>query len=63
MKEGKVRKHTSTIKPYPTNENKKVRLQRCVDMLEHESLHRNPRFKSLFHHVFIDEKWFFYSQT
>jgi hypothetical protein len=28
-------------------------------MLEHESLHGNLRFKSLFYHVFIDEKWFF----
>jgi hypothetical protein len=59
MKEGKVSKHTSSIKPYLTNENKKARLQWCVDMLEHESLHGNPRFKSLFDHVFIDEKWFF----
>jgi hypothetical protein len=59
MKEGKVRKHTSSIKPHLTNDNKKARLQWCVDMLEHESLHGNPRFKSLFDHVFIDEKWFF----
>jgi hypothetical protein len=28
-------------------------------MLEHESLHGNPRFRSLFDHVFIDEKRFF----
>jgi hypothetical protein len=28
-------------------------------MLDHESLYGNPRFKSLFDHVFIDEKWFF----
>jgi hypothetical protein len=59
MKEGKVRKHTSSIKPYLINENKKARLQWCVDMLDHESLHGNPRFKSRFYHVFIDEKWFF----
>jgi hypothetical protein len=59
MKEGKVRKHTSSIKPYLTNENKKARLQWCVDMLEHESLHGNLRFKSIFDHVSIDEKWFF----
>jgi hypothetical protein len=59
MKEGKVTKHTSSIKPYLTNENKKARLQWRVDMLEHESLHGNPRFKSLFYHAFIDKKWFF----
>jgi hypothetical protein len=59
MKEGKVRKHTSSITPYLTNKNKKARLQWCVDMFKHESLHGNPRFKSLFDLVFIDEKWFF----
>jgi hypothetical protein len=48
MKEEKVRKHTSSIKPNLTNENKKARLQWCVDMLEHENLQGNPRFKSLF---------------
>jgi hypothetical protein len=59
MKEGKVRKHTSSIKPHLTDDNKKASLQWCVDMLEHESLYGNPRFKSLIDHVFIDEKWFF----
>jgi hypothetical protein len=62
MKEGKVTKHTSSIKPYLTNENKKARLQWRVDMLEHESLHGNPRFKSLFYHAFIDKKWFFFTR-
>ena len=28
-------------------------------MLEHGSLHDDPKFKGLFDHVFIDEKWFF----
>jgi hypothetical protein len=59
VKQGKVRRHTSSIKPHLTDENKKSRLQWCVDMLEHETLHDNPRFKSIFDHVFIDEKWFF----
>jgi hypothetical protein len=59
VKEGNVKRHTSSIKPHLTDENKKARLQWCVDMLEHESLHDNPRFKSLLDHVFIDEKWFF----
>ena len=59
VKEGKIRRHTSSIKPYLTDENKKARLQWCVDMLEPESLHDAPRFKTLFDHVFIDEKWFF----
>jgi hypothetical protein len=61
VKEGKVRRYTSSIKPHLTDENKKARLQWCVDMLDHESLHDNPRFKTLFDHVFIDEKWFFIS--
>jgi len=31
-------------------------------MLEHGSLHDDPKFKGLFDHVFIDEKWFFLTQ-
>jgi hypothetical protein len=59
VKEGKVRRHTSSIKPHLTDKNKKARLQWCVDMLDQERLHDNPRFKTFFNHVFIDEKWFF----
>jgi hypothetical protein len=59
IKEGNLRRHTSSIKPHLTDANKKARLQWCVNMLDHESLHDNPKFKSLFDHVFIDEKWFF----
>lgn len=59
IRQGDVKRHTNSIKPHLTDANKKARLQWCVDMLEHESLQVSPRFKSLFDHVFIDEKWFF----
>ena len=59
MQQGLLRRHSNSIKPHLTDANKAARLQWCVDMLEHGSLHDDPKFKGLFDHVFIDEKWFF----
>jgi hypothetical protein len=61
LKKGFLRRHSSSIKPYLTNNNKKARLKWCVDMIE-KDLHGDPRFKDLFDIVFMDEKWFFLSQ-
>jgi hypothetical protein len=54
-----VKRHTNSIIPHLIDANKKARLQWCVDMLEHESLQGSQRFKSLFDHIFINEKWVF----
>jgi DNA invertase Pin-like site-specific DNA recombinase len=59
MRQGHIRRHSNSIKPYLTEANKKTRLQWCVDLLDLNSLPNDPRFKDLFDHVFTDEKWFF----
>ncbi|GJN02325.1 hypothetical protein PR202_ga19664 [Eleusine coracana subsp. coracana] len=59
LKQGHQRRYSNNIKTYLTEANKTARLQWCVDMLEPDSLHDDPRFKSLFDHIYIDEKWFF----
>ncbi|GJN04441.1 hypothetical protein PR202_ga21991 [Eleusine coracana subsp. coracana] len=59
LKQGHIKHHSNSIKPFLTDPNKKARLQWCVDMVDPNSLHDDPRFKDLFDHVFIDEKWFF----
>ncbi len=59
LKQGLIKRHTSSIKPHLTDANKKARLQWCLDMLDPESLPNTPRFKGLFDTIFIDEKWFF----
>jgi hypothetical protein len=61
LKKGLIRRHSSSIKPYLTDANKKTRLKWCVDMIE-QRLVDDPRFKDLFDFVFIDEKWFYLHQ-
>ncbi|GJN37452.1 hypothetical protein PR202_gb26408 [Eleusine coracana subsp. coracana] len=63
MRQGLLRRHSSSIKPYLTVVNKKTRLKWCVDMLEPGRTPNDERFKGLFDHVFIDEKWFFLTQN
>jgi hypothetical protein len=61
LKKGLLRCHSSSIKPYLTDANKKTRLKWCIDMIE-QGLVDDPKFKDLFDFVFIDEKWFYLSQ-
>ncbi|GJN30451.1 hypothetical protein PR202_gb18759 [Eleusine coracana subsp. coracana] len=58
LKQGLIRRHSNSIKPFLTDANKKVRLQFCVDMLDPDSLPDDPRFQDLFDHIYIDEKCF-----
>jgi hypothetical protein len=60
LKAGLIRRHSSSIKPYLTDANKKDRLKWCIDMIDKDILD-DPRFKDLFDIVFIDEKWFYIS--
>jgi len=53
LKKGYLRRHSSSIKPYLTEANKRSRLQWCVDMVNRELLD-DPRFKELYDFVFID---------
>ena len=61
LKKGLLRRHSSSIKPYLTDANKKTTLKWCIDMIV-QGLLDDPKFKDLFDFVFIDEKWFYLSQ-
>ncbi|WVZ68325.1 hypothetical protein U9M48_017281 [Paspalum notatum var. saurae] len=61
LRKGLIRCHSSSIKPYLTEDNRKARLKWCIDMIEEGGLDA-PKFKDLFDFVFIDEKWFYLHQ-
>nr|GMD78411.1 Transposase, Tc1-like protein [Ipomoea batatas] len=63
VKEGSLRSHSNAIKPMLTEENRKVRLQFCISMIDSSSSHNNPCFIDMYDRVHIDEKWFFLSRT
>jgi hypothetical protein len=55
-----LRRHSNSIKPHLTDGNKMSRLHWAVQMVDQGSSScGDPRFKGLFDHVFIDEKWVF----
>ncbi|KAF7127220.1 hypothetical protein RHSIM_Rhsim11G0002500 [Rhododendron simsii] len=62
IKKGDIRPHMNAVKPYLTEEGKKVRLQFCFSMLEPSSLASEPIFKNMYNYVHIDEKWFLLSR-
>jgi len=47
LRRGLLRRHSSSIKPYLTEGNKKTRLKWCIDMIE-RGLSGDPRFKFFF---------------
>jgi len=55
LRMGLLRRHSSSIKTYLTEANKRSRLKWCVDMIKRDLL-ADPRFKDLYDFVFIDEK-------
>jgi hypothetical protein len=63
LQQGLLRHHSNIIKPHLTDGNKMSRLRWAVQMVDQGSRScGDPRFKGLFDHVFIDEKWFFLTQ-
>ncbi|KAL6861529.1 hypothetical protein ACP4OV_017229 [Aristida adscensionis] len=58
FKEGKLRRHSNTLKPYLKDANKKTRLQHCLSMLDGDTLQNAPKFINMKNIVHIDEKWF-----
>ncbi|KAL7125602.1 hypothetical protein ABFS83_14G127700 [Erythranthe nasuta] len=56
---GEIRRHSNAIKPFLKEENKKVRLQFCISMLERDSIPHDPSFIGMYNFVHIDEKWFY----
>ena len=58
-KEGFIRRHTNSIKPFITEDNKKGRLRFCISMLDRNTLSHEPKFVDMYNIVHIDEKWFY----
>lgn len=58
FKEGKIRRHSNTLKPYLRDDNKKQRLRYCVSMIDGETIHNEPSFIDMKNIIHIDEKWF-----
>jgi hypothetical protein len=57
FKAGELRRHSNSIKPLLTDENKKARLRFCLSMvIENET---SPVFEDMLDCVHIDEKWFY----
>ena len=54
FKQGKIRRHSNTLKPYLRDDNKKTRLQYCLGMLDAGTL----QFIDMKNIIHIDEKWF-----
>lgn len=59
FKEGKIRRHSNTLKPYLRDENKKSRLRYCVSMLDSATVKDHPTFIDMSYTLHIDEKWFY----
>ncbi|XP_026383686.1 uncharacterized protein LOC113279201 [Papaver somniferum] len=58
IKEGKVKPHTSAVRPALNDDGKIKRLNYCIDMLDTSTFNSKPMFKDMFDYVHIDEKWF-----
>jgi hypothetical protein len=56
FKEGKLHRHSNTLKPYLKDENKKARLRFCVSMLDANSVQDQPTFIDMHNIVHINEK-------
>ncbi|KAM3395031.1 hypothetical protein P3S68_004035 [Capsicum galapagoense] len=59
LKEKKIRRHSSAIKPLLSEANKRTRLQFCLSMVDPESIPHDPFFLDMYNTVHIDEKWFY----
>ena len=58
FKEGLLRRHSNSLKPYLKEENKQARLRWVLSMLEESTLPDNPKFKEMKNIIHLDEKWF-----
>jgi DNA-binding transcriptional regulator YhcF (GntR family) len=58
FKDGFLRRHSSSLKPYLKEENKKERLRWCLSMLDEHTLQTQPKFKEMKNIIHQDEKWF-----
>ena len=59
-KDGAIKRHSNSIKPFLKEENMVTRLQFCLSMIQSDStLEDTMSFKSMHNIVHIDEKWFY----
>ncbi|XP_066334125.1 uncharacterized protein [Miscanthus floridulus] len=58
FKEGLLRRHSSALRPYVKEANKKDRLRFCVSMLDPSTMPNNPKFLDMENIIHTDEKWF-----
>ena len=58
FKKGLLRRHSSTLKPLLTEQNKRDRLQWCLSMLDPRTLPHEPKFRAMQNIIHMDEKWF-----
>jgi len=56
--EGLLRRHSSALRPYLKEANKKDRLSWCLSMLDPSTLPNNPKFRNMEDIIHTDEKWF-----
>lgn len=58
FKEGLLRRHSNSLKPYLNEANKMARLKWCLSMLDPSTLPNNPKFRIMKNIIHTDEKWF-----
>jgi hypothetical protein len=58
FKDGFLRRHSNSLKPYLKDENKKERLWWCLSMLDEHTLQTQPKFTEMKNIIHQDEKWF-----
>jgi hypothetical protein len=58
FKEGHLRRHSNSLKPFLKDANKKERLMWCLSMLDPTTLPNEPNFIKMDNITHIDEKWF-----
>ena len=56
LREGKIERHSSSIKPYLTDENKKARMHHALNMLEPSTIPHQPVFRHMYNVIHADEK-------
>ncbi|XP_050217716.1 uncharacterized protein LOC126668569 [Mercurialis annua] len=59
IQEGAIRARSNSLKPFLTEDNKKLRLKFCVFMINQDTVDSQPMFTNMYDYVHIDEKWFY----
>ena len=59
LKEGRMKRHTNSIKSTLTDDNKLGQIRFCLSMLDELSVPEEPTFKGMYNVIHIDEKWFY----